>query len=104
MQKKLLIVRNNCPWQSWPLKVADIRGFFASKFDLQIDFIDTKYSVISFSEFAASDPKEQALPYRFGVEPGWYHQHVTPLAIDYDMVLFVLSASQKAGRPRFSPG
>lgn len=91
---KLLIVANNCPWESWPDKIQEIKNFFAPSVNLLVDFSFTKYQDIPFVPFSTqltNAPVGSTLLY---VEPKWYDDMVTAIASNHDVVLFVVNMNQ----------
>lgn len=91
---KILIVANNCTWNSWPQKIRTLHDFFSPKIDLLVDLKNTSYPAVPFVRFRAVDPKQNLLPELWGIEEKWYDQNVTSLAAGYDIVLFTLSLKQ----------
>lgn len=91
---KLAIVANNCPWNSLPKKIDELRQWFKPKIELHVHTIHTRYSDIPFMKY----PND--LPEMWGVEPGWYDTFVTQLVVGegYDMVLFLLNLDQWRGK------
>jgi hypothetical protein len=87
MNKKLLIVSNNCPWQSWPEKVAGLKRWFAPKIELDVVIVHTQFQNVPFSVY---DSATGAL----GVDQNWLFKNVSYLGKGYDLLLFVLPKSQ----------
>ena len=84
---KILIVANNCKWKSWPKKVRELKKWFKPALDLDFEIIHTSYQDVPF------------IIYNYdilatGVDYAWYNTHVTALAEDHDIVLFVLNMKQ----------
>lgn len=94
MKKKLLIVAN-VKWASWQNKTLNLKAFFASKVDLEIEVIETNFQNIPFKQGLITD-----IPLAFSVDPDWYNSHITSLALNHDIVLFVIPVYQWTGSNR----
>jgi len=94
-QIKLLIVANNCQWQSLQSKIDDIKAFFSSKIDLQVTVIHTNYPNIPFSPIggvvSTNAPAGSVL---LQVDPSWYDYNITPIGATSDIVLFLVNMIQ----------
>lgn len=94
MRQKLLIVANNCPWKSWPDKIEELRQWFSPKVQFEITILHTKYQNVPFVQYGNPSADQAHITSRPGVDPKWYDTFVSPMARDYDYVLFVLNMSQ----------
>jgi len=90
----LKIVANNCRWDSWPEKMAQLKSWFSPKIDLVITVEHTKFPDIPFTPYGSEDPKQATLKNLFGINPTWYDQYISPRGIGYDVVLFVVNPEQ----------
>lgn len=94
MKKRILLVANNCEWSTWQNKINELKTWFSSKVDLQIDIIHTSHQNIPFIQYENPVPDQAQYKKRLGVDYGWYDAHVSSLATGYDIVLFVVNSSQ----------
>lgn len=91
---KILLVPNSCPWPTLVDKIDEIKSFFSSKVELNVDVINTNYPTIPFVQFnttLTNAPKGSSL---LQVDPRWYDYNITPMGARYDIVLFVVNMKQ----------
>lgn len=95
---KIKIVLNNCNWLSIEQKIQSIKNFY-DPFPLEIDCVHTFFARIPFITVPSTDGSsgQEKTGTTEIVEKVWYDQHVTELALDYDMVLFYVPNSDKKG-------
>ena len=82
----LKIIANNCPWPSWPEKIAELQAWFSPRFNLKVDFATTSFTDIPFDGYVSTTGQ----PGLQGVDRDWYDDNITHLAPGYDMVMFVM--------------
>lgn len=92
---KVLIVANNTPWASWPLKVSWLQNFFQPIANLQIDVKQTTFPSVPMQNFTAWGTQYEVLTGIVSeVAPSWYANNITPLAKGYDVSMLVLPESE----------
>lgn len=92
-QIKLLIVANNCDWSTWPEKITELKTWFGPLVDLEVTVTHTKYESVPFENYSSEDT-EVVQKNLFGVVAWWYDLHISPLAKNHNIVLFVVSPDQ----------
>jgi hypothetical protein len=96
IKKKLLIVQNNCDWQSWPQKIQALKSWFYPVVDFQITTIKTDFTDIPFIKYSNVDSNNTQVDPNLlkGIEPKYYDEHFSVLAVNYDILLVVLPIEQ----------
>ena len=93
--KKLLIVANNCEnWRTWNDKIQTLKMWFAPKLKLEVTLVHTKYQNIPFIQYENPVADQAQYKNRLGVDYGWYDTYVSPMAANFDIVLFAINMSQ----------
>src|SRR4051794_38842449 len=89
---KLLLIINGPAWQTITGKAQKIVWDFSRKVDFQVDVKSSNFTDIPFETYQ-STAHESAIAKPLGIERKWYDLNVTPQAICYDIVLFVVQPS-----------
>lgn len=92
MKIKILVVANRSPWPSWPEQLKRVADWYRSAAELDFTLKPTDFDQPPFSAYQTADyPGGTGF---LGVDPIWYDEKVSPLALGYDVVLLVLPRSQ----------
>ena len=83
MKLKLLICINT-HWTSLPDKVSALQKMFEPEVLFSITTKETDFSIVPFVDYAGQKR----------IDDDWYQKNITPLAIGYDVVAFIVPANQ----------
>ncbi len=87
---KILIVANNCSkWRTWDAKLAELKNWFAPKVAVTVDLVHVSFPAVPWLPYESIDANQQGEGW-FGIDGLWFDEKITPLAVGYDAVLFVL--------------
>lgn len=89
---KILVVANNCKWESWAKKLDDLSNWFEPNFDISFYLRDSSFTNIPFVRYNEQEKRNQT-----GIDPVWYDENITKLAIGFDMVMFVMNTKEWQG-------
>lgn len=96
---KVKVLFNNCNWTTIPDKVNQIKSFYLPELLLDITTFNTVFTHIPFTTTTGSDGSsgtEQNIQTEI-VDPVWYDEHITSAALEYDIVIFFVSDTDKQG-------
>ena len=97
---KIKFIFNDCAtWTTIPEKVAAVKAFYASKYDIQIDVVQTNFLNIPLVTVNGSDGSSgvEKIIQTTAIDPVWYDANITVQALGYDMVLFYIDHNNLVG-------